>query len=651
MSGMPNSSREPIRKSDRPGVQDQANRCIHELFEEQAAELPERTAIVLDGQAMTYRELNQRANQLAGFLRVRGVGPDTIVAVYLERSFDLLASILGILKAGGAYLPIDPAYPQGRVEFMLEDAGVKVLITQQTLAPAKPPATVTVVSLDHPTFTWPEAWPAGNQVNSVSAANLAYVIYTSGSTGKPKGVLVTHHNVIRLFSETRPWFRFNERDVWTFFHSAAFDFSVWEIWGALLHGGKLVIVPYLVSRSPEMFYELVHRERVTVLNQTPSAFRQLMRVEQAGVQPKPLNLRYIIFGGEMLEMRSLKPWFDRHGDQTPQLINMYGITETTVHVTYRRVSREDLGSGSVIGAPIPDLQLYILNSAGDPAAVGEAGELFVGGAGLARGYLNRPELNEERFMADPFSQRPGARIYRTGDLARSLANGDVEYLGRIDQQVKIRGFRIELGEIEVALNRHNAIAEAVVLVREDRPGDKYLAAYLIVRGGTKPAWNDLRNFLKLSLPEYMVPSAFVFLEKFPLNNNGKLDRDALLALPIKADAPRAAIATASDLERNIYQLWRETLRGAPIGLDDNFFDLGGDSLLQAQIHTRLQGMIGREFPITDLFMHSTIRTLAKHLGGEEPKTVKPNAFQERARRQQAALGMSGSRPIRNTPLS
>jgi acyl carrier protein len=322
---------------------------------------------------------------------------------------------------------------------------------------------------------------------------------------------------------------------------------------------------------------------------------------------------------------------------------MYGITETTVHVTYRPLSQADLGAGSLIGAPIPDLQLYILDSEGRLAGPGESGELFVGGAGLARGYLNRPELNEKRFVADPFSQRPGARLYRTGDLARALPNGDVEYLGRIDHQVKIRGFRIELGEIEVALNRHVAISEAVVLVREDQPGDKYLAAYLVVRAATKPAWNELRNFLKISLPEHMVPAAFVFLEKLPLNVNGKLDRDALLGLPVRDEPPLAPVGNASEFERNIYKLWAEALRGAPAGLDDNFFDLGGDSLLLVQIHARLQAMIGREFPLTDLFMHTTIRALAKHLGGGEPKTAKLNSFQERARRQQAAFGMSGSR--------
>jgi len=531
----------------------ESNLCLHQLFEAQAARVPDRTAIVLEDRKLTYRELDQRANQIADVLRGQGVGPEGIVAVYLERSFELIASILGILKAGGAYLPIDPAYPQARARFMLEDAGVKVLLTQQKLALGDPPATLAVICLDEPPIILPGSPPSASPANLVCPANLAYVIYTSGSTGRPKGVLVTHHNVVRLFQETHAWFQFDEKDVWTFFHSAAFDFSVWEIWGALLFGGTLVIVPYLVSRSPEMFYDLLDRERVTVLNQTPSAFRQLMRAEQSSVQPKPLNLRYVIFGGEMLEMQCLKPWFDRHGDQTPQLINMYGITETTVHVTYRPLSQADLGAGSLIGAPIPDLQLYILDSEGRLAGRGESGELFVGGAGLARGYLNRPELNEKRFVADPFSQRPGARLYRTGDLARALPNGDVEYLGRIDHQVKIRGFRIELGEIEVALNRHVAISEAVVLVREDQPGDKYLAAYLVVRAATKPAWNELRSFLKISLPEHMVPATFVFLEKLPLNVNGKLDRDALLGLPVRGEPPLAPVGNASEFERNIYK--------------------------------------------------------------------------------------------------
>jgi amino acid adenylation domain-containing protein/FkbM family methyltransferase len=316
-------------------------------------------------------------------------------------------------------------------------------------------------------------------VTEAGGNNLAYVIYTSGSTGMPKGVIVQHKNVVRLFASTQSWYHFNANDVWTNFHSIAFDFSVWEIWGALLHGGRLIVVPYAVSRSPEIFYELLSQAQVTVLNQTPGAFRQLMQVEEfSGILP-PLSLRLVIFGGETLELSSLKHWFEQHGDQFPQLVNMYGITETTVHVTYQPLTIADLhGKGSKIGRPIPDLQVYLLDRHLQPVPIGILGEMYIGGAGLARGYLNRPELTAERFVTNPFNNQPEERLYKTGDLARYLPNGDIEYLGRIDHQVKIRGFRIELGEIEAALTQHHAIREAIVIVRQDDPENKRLVAYI-----------------------------------------------------------------------------------------------------------------------------------------------------------------------------
>jgi amino acid adenylation domain-containing protein len=618
------------------------DRLIHQVFEKQAARTPDAVAVVCGDQCLTYGELNQRANHLAHCLQRQNVGPEVIVAIFLDRSLDLIVAILGVLKAGGAYLPIDLAYPKERVAFMLEDARVPVLLTHRELAAKLPAHQANVLCLNDREMTDFSVQTSSNPSSTASSSSLAYVIFTSGSTGQPKGALITHQNVVRLFACTDPWYHFNEKDVWTLFHSCAFDFSVWEIWGALFYGGRLVVVPYMVSRSPAAFYELLDREKVTILNQTPGAFRQLMQAEESASERKPLALRHIIFGGEALEMRSLKPWFDRHGDQRPQLINMYGITETTVHVTYRPLTRDDAQSGSVIGSPIPDLSVHILDPQRQPVAVGTPGEMFVGGAGLARGYLNRPELTAERFVPDPFSREQGARLYRTGDLARLLPSGDIEYLGRIDQQVKIRGFRIELGEIEAVLCEHPSVRETVVLAREDRPGEKRLVAYVVTQKVPPPAVNELRDFLKVKLPEYMLPATFMFLEKFPLTNHGKLDRDALHEMAGNNQTSSAPVLQANEIERQLLDIWREVLHGVPVGLDENFFDLGGDSMLLAQVHVKLQKIIGRNLPITDLFAHTTVRALAAHVAAEEPKAGTMTTSQDRARRQREILNQRGA---------
>jgi amino acid adenylation domain-containing protein/non-ribosomal peptide synthase protein (TIGR01720 family) len=460
-----------------------ATRCLHHWFEAQAARTPDAVAVTVPrtqetaGEALTYAALNTRANRLAHCLRQRGAGPEMLVGLCVDRSLDMIVGVLGILKAGAAYVPLDPDYPRDRLAFMLADSGVPILVTQSHHRAALPETSCEVIQLDRDEAVI-AAFPPDNPDPVAGPDNIAYVIYTSGSTGRPKGVLVTHANVSRLLTSTEPLFGFGAGDVWTLFHSYAFDFSVWEIWGALLYGGRLVVLPYWISRTPNAFRDLLSAEGVTILNQTPSAFRQLAEADAAGGQP-PLSLRAIIFGGEALDPRSLRPWFDRHGDERPQLINMFGITETTVHVTYRRLTRADADQEySVIGQPIGDLSLRLLDRHLAPVPRGVAGEIFVGGAGVTRGYLNRPELTAERFIADPFDAAPEARLYRTGDLARRLANGDIEYLGRIDDQVKLRGFRIELGEIEAAIRAHPAIQNAIVVVREDAPGDKRLVAYL-----------------------------------------------------------------------------------------------------------------------------------------------------------------------------
>ncbi len=459
-----------------------AEPCIHQGFENQAARTPNHIALVFEEQSVTYQALNTRANQLAHYLQTQGIQPDRLVGLCVERSLEMVIGLLGILKAGGAYLPLDPSSPPERLLFILEDAKITLLLTQEALVTELPTTPIALICLDSQ-WDMIAQGASENPLSAVKPDNVAYVIYTSGSTGKPKGVEVCHANVARLLTATQAWFHFNEQDIWTLFHSYAFDFSVWELWGSLLYGGRLVIVPYWISRSPDSFYELLVSQQVTILNQTPSAFRQLIQAEERVGKPNDnLTLRQIIFGGEALDFQTLKPWFERHGDQTPQLVNMYGITETTVHVTYRPLTQADLNSpGSLIGLPIPDLHIYILDRHRQPTPIGIPGELYVGGAGVARGYLNRPQLTTERFIKNPFSDEPNARLYKTGDLARYLADGSLEYLGRIDLQVKIRGFRIELGEIETVLLQHTAVREAVITSStvSNEEENKRLMAYVV----------------------------------------------------------------------------------------------------------------------------------------------------------------------------
>ncbi|KAA5635233.1 amino acid adenylation domain-containing protein, partial [Pseudomonas aeruginosa] len=549
---------------------------LQQRFEEQARQRPQAVALILDEQRLSYGELNARANRLAHCLIARGVGADVPVGLALERSLDMLVGLLAILKAGGAYLPLDPAAPEERLAHILDDSGVRLLLTQGHLLERLPRQTgVEVLAIDGLVL---DGYAESDPLTTLSADNLAYVIYTSGSTGKPKGTLLTHRNALRLFSATEAWFGFDERDVWTLFHSYAFDFSVWEIFGALLYGGRLVIVPQWVSRSPEDFYRLLCREGVTVLNQTPSAFKQLMAVAcSADMATQQPALRYVIFGGEALDLQSLRPWFQRFGDRQPQLVNMYGITETTVHVTYRPVSEADLEGGLVspIGGTIPDLSWYILDRDLNPVPRGAVGELYIGRAGLARGYLRRPGLSATRFVPNPFPGGAGERLYRTGDLARFQADGNIEYIGRIDHQVKVRGFRIELGEIEAALAGLAGVRDAVVLAH-DGVGGTQLAGYVVADSAedAERLRESLRESLKRQLPDYMVPAHLMLLERMPLTVNGKLDRQAL-PQPDASLSQQAYRAPGSELEQRIAAIWSEILGVERVGLDDNFFELGG----------------------------------------------------------------------------
>ncbi|MFE9776522.1 amino acid adenylation domain-containing protein, partial [Streptomyces sp. NPDC005931] len=433
--------------------------------------------------------------------------------------------------------------------------------------------------------------PAHNPATALAPDHPAYVIYTSGSTGRPKGVVTTHRNVVRLFDATRKWFGFGPDDVWTLFHSYAFDFSVWELWGALLHGGRLVVVPYEVSRTPGAFLDLLADQGVTVLNQTPSAFHQLAQADADASPPgRRLALRTVVFGGEALQPSRLADWYRHHADDAPVLVNMYGITETTVHVTYQPLTREraTAGAASVIGAGIPDLRTYVLGAGLELVAPGVVGELYVAGPGVARGYLGRPGLTAERFVADPYAPEPGGRMYRTGDLVRWNQDGELEFVGRADHQVKIRGFRIEPGEIENVLTGHPEVAEATVVVRQEQPGDARLVAYVVARGALRS--EDVRQFARDRLPDYMLPAAVVLLDRMPLTANGKLDKGALPEPDFTVLGSGRGARTPQ--EQIVCDLFAQVLGLPRVGVDDDFFDLGGHSLLATRLIAQVRAAFG-----------------------------------------------------------
>jgi amino acid adenylation domain-containing protein len=604
-----------------------ADECLHRLFEARAAARPDSFAVSFEGERLTYAELNRRANRLAHTLRARGVGPESLVGVCLEPSAETVAAILGVLKAGGAYLPLDPSYPQERLAYMLEDAGVSLVVTRPAQAGVLPADGVETLCLEADAATIERAGDE-NPAGGAEPDNLCYVIYTSGSTGRPKGVEVTHRNVSRLLSATERWFDFGAEDVWTLFHSYAFDFSVWEIWGALCYGGRLVVVPFWVTRTPEAMRGLIEAEGVTVLNQTPSAFKQLMAADEAEGRTET-SLRYVIFGGEALEPKSLRGWVERHGDERPRLVNMYGITETTVHVTYRRVREADVaaGDGSPVGVPIEDLKVYLLDRARNLTPAGVVGEMYVAGGGLARGYRGRGELTAGRFIPDAFGGEPGARLYRSGDLARYRADGGLEYLGRADQQVKVRGFRIELGEIESALASQPEVKEAAVLARAEADGDSRLTAFVVMReGGDVRA---LRGRLAGWLPGHMLPASFVGVESMPLTPNGKLDRRALEAIEVERPASGESYAPPrTPVEEVLAGVWSEVLGVERVGIDDNYFALGGDSIRSIHLRSLARGR-GVEVTLQQVFQHQTIRDLAgvARLGlGAAEETPRTPAF-------------------------
>ncbi|MGY3199992.1 amino acid adenylation domain-containing protein/non-ribosomal peptide synthase protein (TIGR01720 family) [Streptomyces sp. TE5632] len=602
-----------------------------DLFEAQAARTPGAVAVTCGTERLDYATLDARAGRLAHRLAELGAAPERFVALALPRSCDQVVAILAVLKTGAAYLPIDPASPAERIGHLLADAAPVALVTTTGTAARADGTDVPVLLLDDPDV---EADLARRPATGPAPArrplpeNPAYAIYTSGSTGRPKGVVIPHANVVRLFTRTSHWFGFGADDVWTMFHSYAFDFSVWELWGPLLHGGRLVVVPDETARSPEDFLRLLADEQVTVLNQTPSAFYPLIRADaehpETGAR---LALRTVIFGGEALDVGRLADWWTRHPATAPRLVNMYGITETTVHVTHAPLdpATDADGPAGPIGTAIPDLRVYVLDADLVPVPPGAIGELHVAGEGLARGYLGRPGLTAARFLADPFGP-PGSRMYRTGDRAKWRADGTLEYLGRADAQVKIRGYRIEPGEIEAALHTRPGVAEAAVGVFEDASGTRRLVAHVVGSGGEPPAAAELRAHLERLLPAHMVPAAYVPMEALPLTVNGKLDRRAL-----PAPGPDG-YATGTDrtpprtpAERLVAAAWADVLGAEEVNAGDDFFALGGDSILAVRVTARLRAAFGPEVSPRLLFTRPTVAALAAELGEPADDASAPQA--------------------------
>ncbi|WP_031053281.1 non-ribosomal peptide synthetase [Streptomyces sp. NRRL F-5702] len=587
-------------------------------FARVAAAAPDAIALCDGGTELSYRELDERSARIAAGLRARGVRRGDRVGVCLERSAELVVTLLGVVRAGASYVPTDPAYPTDRLAHTVADAGLRVVVTRLTEFPREGGAVpLTPDELTAPASTeragTAEDGPEEPEEPSGPPApdDPAYVIYTSGSTGRPKGVTVPHRNVVALIDATRDEYGLGPDDTWTLFHSAAFDFSVWEIWGCLLTGGRLVVVPYAVTRDPDDFRDLLLARRVTVLSQTPSAFSQLLRTDHTG-----LPVRLVVFGGEPLDSRMLLPWFDRHPETTCRTVNMFGITETTVHVTAQTVTRELALAGSrSVGPALPGRHLYVTDERGRLVPPGVTGEIRVGGAGVAAGYLNRPELTAERFLPDPYAPDARALTYRSGDLGRMRTDGRLEHLGRIDSQVKIRGFRIEPDEIRAVLLEDPAVTAAAVVVHRDDPTDPATArldAYVVPAGGTAADLQGLRKRAAGILPEHMVPATVTALDALPLTPNGKLDATQLPA-PVRSSssarpAPEPDGTGDTALAGALREIW-ETVLGTPVGLDDDFFELGGNSLFAVRISAALRARGLKPVPLRDLFRTPTIREL------------------------------------------
>ncbi|NOQ27042.1 MAG: amino acid adenylation domain-containing protein, partial [Bacteroidales bacterium] len=579
------------------------DKTIHHLFQEQVERTPENVAVSCDGNVFTYNELNRKANIIAHHIREIGIGRDDIISIFLDRSIETVFSMLGVLKSGGAYLPLDPDYPEERIDFILNDSRSKILISTKELS--------TRIEFDGNIICVEEMSVLENNFSNIEIINnssdLCYIIYTSGTTGMPKGVMIEHKNLVQLFFNDKFQFDFNEKDIWTMFHSHCFDFSVWEMYGALLYGGKLIVIPKIVAKDVEEYYKLLSEEKVTVLNQTPSAFYNLSEIALQKPGKTLENLRYVIFGGEALKPNKLAEWFNIYSDV--KLINMYGITETTVHVTYKEIGKNEIVNNiSNIGISLPTLTTYVVDNNLNLVPKGVAGELLIGGDGLSRAYLGREDLTKEKFIQNPY--KPEERLYRSGDLVKMQSNGDLEYLGRIDDQVQLRGFRIELGEIENALIKHENINECLVLAIEEN-NDKYLCAYILSKEELNH--DELRAYISVQIPDYMLPSYFVQLDELPLTSNGKVNRKALPSPQIKAGDDY--VAPSTEIEENLLEIWSEVLNidKEDISTTANFFSIGGHSLKATILTSNIHKELGVEFPLREVFSHQTIKSQASQI--------------------------------------
>ena len=599
--------------------------CLHELFERQAGRTPGAVALVYQDEELTYDELNSRANQLAHYLRELGVGPDVLVGVCAERSLQMVVGLLGVLKAGGAYVPLDPSYPAQRLAFMLQDARVEVLLTQAHLVESLPAHGARLVRLD---ADWAEVARRGtaNPSGGARADNLAYMIYTSGSTGQPKGAMNTHGAIRNRLLWMQEAYGLTPADAVLQKTPFSFDVSVWEFFWPLLAGARLVVAAPGGHQDAGYLMRLIRERQITVMHFVPSMLR--LFVEQEGLELCD-SLRKVICSGEALPFELQERFFER---SSAELHNLYGPTEAAVDVTFWECERESERSIVPIGRPIANTQIYIFDPQLEPTPVGAPGELYIGGEGLARGYLRRAGMTGEKFIPHPFSAEPGARLYRTGDLARFLSDGNVEYLSRTDDQVKVRGFRIELGEIEAALAGHPAVREAVVVVRAGGGGDKRLASYVVPADSSKPTVSELRAFLKERLPEYMIPSSYTMLESMPLTPSGKVDRKALPQADVSRPELEAGYVTPqTEAQQSVAAIWQEVLGLEQVGLYDNFFDLGGHSLLLAQVLAKLREVFPQEITMLDLFRHTTVDALTSFLTEEQRGETSPERGRDRGR--------------------